>query len=486
MVGRRIFKIEHEVIILSIAYGILFWIVDALLEYLFLSQEPFWELFLFSLPLSKICMRSGVIAGFTLFGVFISRSIAQRRKAEEEAAYMATHDSLTNLPNRILFNDRLDMALAQAHRNHKKVAVVMLDLDHFKEVNDGLGHKAGDKLLKHVASRLMELLRDTDTVARMGGDEFLLILPGITWVEDSMVICNRIRQTFQRPFFLDCIEMKVTASMGVAIYPHDGRTAGALIKNADRAMYWAKNNHRGSLQRYSSSMDDNPVTSSNPDASISSRNGEFRYTLQMLKKSVTDIIQTIARIVHVRDPYTGDHQRRVTALASVIAEEMDLPEEQINGLRFAATIHDIGKITVPAEILSKPGRLTRVEYEMIRDHPRLAYDILREIDFPWPVAEIVLQHHERLDGSGYPQGLEKDDILLEARILAVSDVIEAMSSHRPYRSALGLEKALEEIKENKARLYDENVVDACLRLFKEKKVTLNQVFKRKTQSSEET
>ena len=161
-------------------------------------------------------------------------------------------------------------------------------------------------------------------------------------------------------------------------------------------------------------------------------------------------------------------ERRVTDLARVIARETGLPKVQVDTIRMAGIIHDIGKISVPAEILNKPGQLKETEFSLIKDHPRSGYDILKEIEWPCPIAKIVLQHHERVDGSGYPQGLSGKDILLEAKLLGVADVVESMSSHRPYRPALGLDRALEEISKNRGILYDTGVVDACLRVFREK------------------
>jgi putative nucleotidyltransferase with HDIG domain len=169
--------------------------------------------------------------------------------------------------------------------------------------------------------------------------------------------------------------------------------------------------------------------------------------------------------VEIRDPYTADHQRRVTVLACAIAEEMRLPKDRIDGLRMAALIHDIGKIYVPTEILNRSGKLNSTELSLIQMHPKAGHDVLKMIEFPWPVAKIVLQHHERLNGSGFPQGLTQDDILLEAKILGVADVVEAMSSHRPYRPAHALKDAFDEIMMKKNILYDDEVVDACLVLF---------------------
>ena len=183
------------------------------------------------------------------------------------------------------------------------------------------------------------------------------------------------------------------------------------------------------------------------------------------------MVNALASTIEMKDPYTAAHQRWVTRLACVIAGEMNFPEEQVEGLHMAGLIHDIGKMDVPTEFLIKPGLLSEIEYEAIKVHPQSGYDITRQITFPWPVAQIILQHHERLDGTGYPQGLAGAEILLEARILAVADVVEAMASHRPYREAHGLELALEEISRNRGSLYDPEVVDACLRVLKEKRFT---------------
>jgi putative nucleotidyltransferase with HDIG domain len=170
----------------------------------------------------------------------------------------------------------------------------------------------------------------------------------------------------------------------------------------------------------------------------------------------------------MRDPYTAGHQIRTADLASAIATEMGLPQDKIDGLRMASSIHDIGKLSIPAEILSKPTKLTDIEFSLIKEHSQSGYEMLKNVESPWPLAQIVYQHHERMNGSGYPRNLKGDEILIEARIMAVADVVEAMASHRPYRSALGIEAALEEIEKNKGILYDNDVAVACLRLFREK------------------
>ena len=179
-------------------------------------------------------------------------------------------------------------------------------------------------------------------------------------------------------------------------------------------------------------------------------------------------IQTLSSTVETRDPYTAGHQRRVSNLARAIAQEMGLPKDTIDIIRMAGVIHDIGKISVPAEILSKPGRISDIEMSLIKVHSQSGHDILKDVELPYPIAEIVLQHHERLDGSGYPQGLKGDQILLEAQIISVADVVEAISSFRLYRPGFGIDVALEEIEKNKGILYDEKVVEVCLKLFREK------------------
>lgn len=193
----------------------------------------------------------------------------------------------------------------------------------------------------------------------------------------------------------------------------------------------------------------------------------LRDSSRQLQKAIERTIQVMATIVEIRDPYTAGHEKRVSCLASAIAVEMGLSEKEIQGIRMSALIHDVGKIYVPAEILSKPTRLKDIEFKMIKIHTQAGFEILKDIEFPWPVAEVVHQHHERIDGSGYPAGLKDDQILLDAKIVAVADVVEAMATHRPYRPALGIEKALDEISLNKGVCYDRDAVTACVRLFEE-------------------
>jgi len=195
---------------------------------------------------------------------------------------------------------------------------------------------------------------------------------------------------------------------------------------------------------------------------------ERKQNIARLRKTLGGAVQAIASLVETRDPYTAGHQRRVADLARAIATEMGLSGDQIDGIRIAGTIHDLGKISVPSEILTIPRKLTALEYSLIKNHPQSGYEILKDIEFPWPIARMIVEHHERINGSGYPNGLPGEDLLIESKILSVADVVEAMATHRPYRPALGIDAALSEITANRGILYDPEVVDACLRLFRDK------------------
>lgn len=194
---------------------------------------------------------------------------------------------------------------------------------------------------------------------------------------------------------------------------------------------------------------------------------ERQESIDRLRRSLGATINAMSATVEARDPYTAGHQRRVADLARAIATEMKLSRDQIDGIRLAGMIHDIGKISVPSEILTKPTRLTALEFELIKTHSEAGFNILKDIEFPWPIARIVLEHHERINGTGYPQGLKNDEILLESKIIAIADIVEAISSHRPYRPAFGIEPALEEVAKHSGILYDAAVAEACLKLFRE-------------------
>ena len=269
----------------------------------------------------------------------------------------------------------------------------------------------------------------------------------------------KLREVFLNPGDLRSLEREIRNKGYVKDYEvkfrrSDGEQMTCLITSTGRL------SDDGSIREYQTIVRD--IT----EQTLNQR--RLHETLAMLRRNLDGIVQCVALVIEKKDPYTAGHQRRVTDLARAIAQEMGLSESQKDAIRMAGIIHDIGKISIPAEVLSKPGRLTETEFSLLKIHPRIGYDILKEIEWPYPIGEIVLQHHERMDGSGYPQCLSGEEIMMEARVLGVADVVEAMASNRPYRPALGIEKALEGISKNRDALYDPDVVDACLRVFKEK------------------
>ena len=195
---------------------------------------------------------------------------------------------------------------------------------------------------------------------------------------------------------------------------------------------------------------------------------ELQQSYEKLQKFIEGIANIITEIVEIRDPYLRGHHQRVSKLATAIAQEMKLPQDKIEGVKIASLVHDVGKVNLPAEIVSKPSKLVEVEFNLVKNHPRTGYEILEKVDFPWPIAEIVFQHQEKIDGSGYPRGLKGDEILIEAKILGVANAVEAMSSYKSYRPALSIDESLTEISKYENILFDPEVVDACLKLFKEK------------------
>jgi putative nucleotidyltransferase with HDIG domain len=209
----------------------------------------------------------------------------------------------------------------------------------------------------------------------------------------------------------------------------------------------------------------------NLEQMVDERTNSLKRSMTQLENAMNGIVRAIAHTVETRDPYTAGHQRRVADLAAAIAAEVGFERDKVEAVRVAALIHDLGKISVPAEILSKPSRLTVNEFNLIKEHPQVGYDILKDIEFPWEIATMVYQHHEKLDGSGYPLGVAGDDLLPESRVLTVADIVEAMASHRPYRPGLGIDIALGEIDKNKGKLYDPDVAAACRALFNEKRFT---------------
>jgi PAS domain S-box-containing protein/putative nucleotidyltransferase with HDIG domain len=257
---------------------------------------------------------------------------------------------------------------------------------------------------------------------------------------------------------IDLVETPAKVWLGVPLRVKDDVIGALVVQNYDDPLTYTRKD-----------LDILEFVSERMAAAIERKrvDEEMKMSIERLKKTSTSIIFTMAKILELRDPYTAGHQQRVARLACAIAREMGLTEEEVDGVFMAALIHDIGKIYVPAEILNRPAKLNETEMDLVKTHPNIGYDIVKEIDFSQPVDSIVVQHHERIDGSGYPNGIDGKDIILQARILAVADVVEAMASHRPYRPALSLDETLGEIDRCRDTLYDSRVVDACMKVFRD-------------------
>ncbi len=272
---------------------------------------------------------------------------------------------------------------------------------------------------------------------------------------EPQVIADAYTDPRFEPWRAAAVESRCASIFALPLMDGEGHAFGAITIDADEANAFGEEEMR-LLRELANDLSYGIVNLRN--------RAERRRGTEQLRKGLEDALQAIAATVEMRDPYTAGHQRRVAQLAAAIATELGLDPDRVHGIRLAGTVHDVGKVGVPAEILSKPGVLTDIEFDLIKQHPGIGYEILKDVEFPWPIVQMVRSHHERLDGSGYPDGLRGEQILLDARIIAVADVVEAMFLYRPYRSGLGMQAALDEIVGKRGVLYDAAVVDACCRL----------------------
>ena len=396
-----------------------------------------------------------------MFAEYFSLSIANI-KLSEKLTSQSVRDPLTRLYNRRYMDEIIQHEILRAARQQTGIGVVMIDIDHFKQINDTYGHEAGDEFLTRLADFFRLQIRRSDFIFRYGGEEFVLVLPESS-VEDTYKYAESLRKEIKnmKINFRDQQLPSITLSFGISAYPDLGLDTIELIRIADKALNKAKEAGRDRVV----------IGAQDTAVDITERKHakeELQGSLNSLSKEFNTIVQVLISSIEMKDPYTASHQRWSANIACAIATEMGLPQDKIDGLRMAGSMHDIGKLSIPAEILSKPTKLTEIEFSLIKEHSRSGYEMLKDVESPWPLAQIVYQHHERMNGSGYPRNLKGDEILMESRILAVADIVEAMASYRPYRAALGIEAALEEIEKNKGVFYDDAVADACLRLFREK------------------
>jgi diguanylate cyclase (GGDEF)-like protein/putative nucleotidyltransferase with HDIG domain len=372
-----------------------------------------------------------------LLGPLAAISLYQRSTHRAlNAMRLALTDPLTGLGNHRHFQERLQRELARAEENGGVVSLCLLDIDDFKQVNDRHGHPVGDRVLSQVSSRL----RQGGEAFRLGGDEFALLLPAVdgeTALTIAKAIVKRIREW-------NIGEIgAITVSAGVATFPLDGRERDSLIRLADGALYWAKEHGKNQVRLAGAA----PAELTAELSRSADREARFRAAA------------ALARAVDRRDAFTGSHSERVAAVATAIAEQLGLPRAEVDMIRLAASLHDLGKLAIPEELLQKPAELTTAEWLVVRRHPEIGHRMLESLGVA-PLADWVLHHHERWDGSGYPDGLAGDDIPLGSRIILVADAFDAMMFGRLYRRPLPREEALTEIEGCAGTQFDPQVVRA--------------------------
>jgi len=363
-----------------------------------------------------------------------------------QAEQRARIDELTGLFNRRHFEERLKEEVSRHSRYGDIFSIFLLDLDNFKTYNDIYGHHSGDILLNQIGKIIRSSVRDADQAFRYGGDEFVVILPH-TIMDDAWVVADRVRQRIAEE--MEKSEIAVTCSIGLASYPSDGVISGELVTVADTALYFAK--RTGGNRAYLSSK---ILSEPQDNAGIYAR------------RNGLSAIYALVSTVEAKDPYTYGHSRKVNTYAVALAEAIDLSPEEVSRVSTAALLHDIGKIGIPDKVLNKKGKLNREDWELIKTHPRLGAIIVGNVPNLVPCVSSILHHHERWDGSGYPEGLNGEEISIEARILAIADSFEAMSSARPYRPALCSEKVLKELRHGAGSQFDPELVEVFIDLIK--------------------
>ena len=353
-------------------------------------------------------------------------------------------DELTGLFNRRHFEERLKEEIARHSRHGNVFSLLMLDLDFFKAYNDMYGHPSGDRLLNQMGEIINSSIRDADQAFRYGGDEFAVILPQ-TDIKDAYVVAERVRECIAAE--MEAKQVAVTCSIGLASYPSDGVMSGELVNTSDTALYYAKNTG-GNRTYLSSKIFSEPKTEMEANA----------------RAGGLSTVYALAAAVDVKDHYTYGHSRKVNTYAVALAEAIGLPPDEVSKLSTAALLHDIGKIGVPDRILNKKGKLSDEEWEPIKSHPRLGANIVGNIPDLVPCVGSILYHHERWDGTGYPEGLKGKTIPLNARILAIADAFAAMTSARPYRDAFCDDKVLRKLREGAGTQFDPELVEVFIGL----------------------
>ncbi|XMB86030.1 diguanylate cyclase [Mycoplasmatota bacterium WC44] len=376
----------------------------------------------------------------------------------ELAKHEAITDGLTKLYNHRYFHETLTDWLNES--KYDVFSIAMIDVDHFKFYNDLHGHSVGDKALMKIASILKESCYEDDIVARYGGEEFAILMPNVEG-EDSLKIIERIRRTIENRFSSESSKHFVTISVGVASYPKHGDTGLKVIDCADNAMYAAKNTGRNKAILYTSKDNDNEFDVSD----------DVKAMQDTIKSAYLSSIYALAATIDAKDKYTYGHSENVSRFAVEVAKELGFDDNRTEIIKNAGLLHDIGKIGIPENILSKKERLTNDEYEIMKKHVDIAIDIIKHVPNILEVIPGIMSHHERYDGKGYPRGIKGENIPIEGRILSVVDAFDAMISDRPYRESFSVDEALKELENNVDTQFDARITKVFVKLVKEHKIS---------------
>jgi len=376
-----------------------------------------------------------------------NQEMQERNRQLQNARVQAATDGLTGLCNHRAFQEKVRELVARAQADGGNVDLIMLDIDSFKGVNDSLGHQAGDEILLLLAQALTDVVRWQDAY-RYGGDEFAVLLPGADGPKAAR-IAERLRRAVAKR--TDDNGTKVTLSLGIADFPHTADSAELLIYGADAAMYWAKSAGKNRVSDWAKLLKD-------------STDGTLPWYAADRGVRVPDVVAAFIAALAAKDPITSAHTERCSWYATKLTEELGLGEEEASIVRLASLLHDIGKLAVPDEVLFKPGPLNEDEWTQMKQHPAAALHLLDQIHSIADATPAILHHHEHFDGSGYPDGLAGDDIPLASRMLLVTDAFDAMTTDRPYRKAMPVEAATEELKRNSGGQFDPVIVEAFLRI----------------------
>lgn len=375
---------------------------------------------------------------------FLANKQQKYVKAIEANSYL---DGVTEVFNHRYFQERLDTEFSKAKRMSSVLGVIFLNIDNFKRYNDTYGHRLGDVFLAETAEVLVDAVRSQDIVCRYGGDTFAIILPQLG-NEEIDYIANNILLNYQNFIKnkMPAQELGISISLGYSVYPHIATIKDELISQADTALYRAKQQGRSNIKVYRDVFN------------------EIKLNLNQTESQLFISLKTLLGTISAKDRYTLGHSERVMEYALSIGKEMRLTDEELKILSIAALLHDIGKIEIPQDVLNKKEKLTNEEFELIKKHPIYSAEIIQPLANLGKLYPIVLYHHERYDGRGYPKGLKGEDIPLEARILSVADSFDAMLSDRPYRKSLSKEKAIEELKLGCNTQFDSRIVESFLKI----------------------